>query len=130
MKSTEQQNSPILDAATIWAQAWGAVWENSEDDNARDALNDACKSLYDAICEQNQVGPGVALLRRADSPTEKWQPIETAPKDEVILAGFIDHGFVYRVSDAHWNRTGWFNVGGVSCHWATHWMPLPSSPQH
>jgi hypothetical protein len=58
--------------------------------------------------------------------TDKWQPIETAPKDEMIL-GYADgmmrllffEGGVWKLVGAT-IEANWFE--------ATHWMPLPSPP--
>lgn len=59
----------------------------------------------------------------------EWQPIETAPRDSPVVVALIHDGRVWRVSDARFNRIGWYTVhGGRSCYWATHWMPLPDPP--
>jgi hypothetical protein len=59
-----------------------------------------------------------------------WQPIKTAPRDATpILVGLISDDKVWRASDAKFYGVGFYTIhGGVSCHWATHWMPLPALP--
>lgn len=57
---------------------------------------------------------------------ETWMSIETAPKGPPVIVALISDGRVWRVSDAKFNRIGWYTVhGGQSCHWATHWIPMP-----
>jgi hypothetical protein len=63
----------------------------------------------------------------------KWQPIETAPKDTVVLiCGFSKQG--YYVADAKLiNGTWWLFEPGdndYTCESGdhTHWMPLPPPP--
>jgi len=62
---------------------------------------------------------------------DKWQPIETAPKDEMFI-------WAYR-RDSRWSiGLAYRNVsGGWSCAYgsdaprhATHWCPLPAPPSH
>lgn len=72
-----------------------------------------------------------------------WQPIETAPKDKMIL--------LYRPTAFDWGKVApgkwdaqknhakpkpfwaiWLRIGGTheSRHWEpTHWMPLPEPPK-
>ena len=58
-----------------------------------------------------------------------WQPIETAPKDGTrVLVAMIQDERVWRVSDASFRQIGWYTGGGESCHWRTHWMPMPDPP--
>lgn len=57
-----------------------------------------------------------------------WQPIEMAPRERKtpVLVALIRDGCIYRVSDAEFNGLGFYTkFGGQSCHWATHWAPLP-----
>jgi hypothetical protein len=55
-----------------------------------------------------------------------WQPIATAPAKRLVLVALIDGEVIHRVSDARNSGLGWFTRnGGVSCHWATHWAPMP-----
>lgn len=57
----------------------------------------------------------------------EWQPIETAPKDGMLL-GFYD-GMIRLVL---WD-SGWAVVGRMTDrYWfsPTHWMPLPPPPEN
>jgi len=72
---------------------------------------------------------------------EGWRPIETAPKDNVIL---LSDGILSYVG--YWNDSGadgdrrfpWVlydrdtdsGVNGLMCRDATDWMPLPTPPIH
>lgn len=57
-----------------------------------------------------------------------WQPIQVAPKDgTLIIVALIRDGVVRRVSDAAFQQIGWYTKNGDACHWATHWMPLPTA---
>jgi len=84
-----------------------------------------------------------AVLRSQEPVQAQWQPIETAPKDRLILgyepAGALGSGvqFSESVGIIYWwagdvrNKPGW-NAGtgiasGPRC-FPTHWMPLPSAP--
>ncbi len=56
-----------------------------------------------------------------------WQPIETAPEGETILAA---RGHVMFVTNYCMELDGqkWWNFGRGSRWQPTHWMPLPASP--
>lgn len=64
----------------------------------------------------------------------EWQPIETAPKDRVILLGYEPHWRLEgdrRVYEGRWNeeQSTWTSVNGFLVHsGASHWMPLPAPP--
>ena len=66
--------------------------------------------------------------------SEKWQPIETAPKDgaRVLLCasgGAVWMGHWIGRSGAH-VINGWTRFNCVDIDWnPTHWMPLPSPPE-
>ena len=66
----------------------------------------------------------------------KWQPIETAPKDETLILGFDPNAdcpiYVIRWFSLN-DETGpgyWIEAGGEEYEsWnPTHWMPLPKPP--
>jgi hypothetical protein len=53
----------------------------------------------------------------------EWNPIETAPKGQRVIAYFSDGDILLcHVSD--WRR----DEGDD--YWPTHWMPLPEPPSH
>jgi hypothetical protein len=67
---------------------------------------------------------GVAVWKR--TLTMEWQPIETAPKEELILA--YAGGMMRLVM---WENGGLVQVGAtIEQGWfePTHWMPLPAPP--
>lgn len=59
----------------------------------------------------------------------EWQPIETAPRDEMFIwarpkvRGKWGLGLAYRNVSG-----GWSDAYGAPTHDATHWMPLPAPP--
>jgi hypothetical protein len=81
-----------------------------------------------------------ALLTEQSRQQEAWQPIETAPKDEVRLILFNpdEHG-EYMGSwsvqtGAYYEQLGGWQYDGESvaygnAHQPSHWMPLPAPPQ-
>jgi len=72
-------------------------------------------------------------------PTQRWQPIETAPKDgSAILIWPAESAFTRRKNHfisyvVRWNdlEEGWIEASGEEydrfC--PTHWMPLPEPPK-
>jgi hypothetical protein len=59
--------------------------------------------------------------------TMEWQPIETAPRDDLLL-GYAE-GMMRLVM---WENGGWLQVGAtIEQGWfkPTHWMPLPDPPK-
>lgn len=92
----------------------------------------ACE-LAATMADQLELGIAGATNARG-AAVEKWQPIETAPKDGTAVLGFFPGlvGYVARQDVQPINWSGW--GGGV---WAvngrndssqrpTHWMPLPT----
>ena len=65
---------------------------------------------------------------------EDWQPIETAPKDDTPLIGWLTpprgETGQPRAASIYWELNGrqrgyWFHTDGVTTNWQpTHWMPL------
>jgi DNA-binding XRE family transcriptional regulator len=74
---------------------------------------------------------GVCLCCGEAWPAEKWQPIETAPKDgEAVLLGHSNASF-----SGWWDQRsgGWVDgctdaFDELSHYEPTHWMPLPAPP--
>ena len=69
-----------------------------------------------------------AALRLA---VPEWRPIETAPRDELILVGPTKRMGICVAM--HHSRDGW--VTETTGDWfgiytPTHWMPLPAAPRH
>lgn len=59
----------------------------------------------------------------------QWQPIETAPNKEAVLAARFDGGMFCWATDAKKSNVGfWSTLNGRAVNTPTHWMPLPSAP--
>lgn len=65
-----------------------------------------------------------------------WQPISTAPRDGAVIDLWFAGEWNRRMPDAYWCEAikAWV-VEGRGCSYLdspdiTHWMPLPTSPQH
>lgn len=67
---------------------------------------------------------------------QTWQPIETAPKDGVIVWGWtpyqpqIVRAFVWGVPQGRARFEGWVTAEKrcMPTYAPTHWMPLPAAP--
>ena len=72
---------------------------------------------------------------KPEQASQQWMPIETAPKDLVILLGYEPQPRLEgsrRVYEGRWHEATnkWGSVNGFIVHdEATHWMPLPAAPQ-
>lgn len=53
-----------------------------------------------------------------------WQPIDTAPKDEIVLV-WRDG---YPMLTAYHEECVWMTIGRRHIDPPTHWMPLPAPP--
>ena len=63
-------------------------------------------------------------MSNSKSFDDKWQPIETADKDDGLLLlwdGETSHF-------GQWSRVCWLTENGC-CIEPTHWMPLPEGPK-
>ena len=57
-----------------------------------------------------------------------WQPIETAPKDGMIV--LLDADVPWRIRIGYYNNGKFHSIpqGSMANDQPTHWMPLPSPP--
>jgi hypothetical protein len=63
------------------------------------------------------------------SPVERWQPIETAPKNTTVLVWAVDMGWAASGPVVAWDRgKGWHSQPGCYTLRPTHWQPLPDPP--
>ncbi len=64
---------------------------------------------------------------------DEWKPIDTAPKEGIILLGYLPHPRLdRRVYEGRWHeeQNTWTSVNGFLLHSdATHWQPLPAPPE-
>ncbi len=85
---------------------------NYNQEEANKIINGMRQEYKDTIAELTQE------LKRF-----QWQPIRTAPRDGRELWGFGEgQQFVVNFEDDYWCNVCGFNT--------THWMPLPSPPDH
>lgn len=135
-ENTLLENARLIEACNhTEAQALGLATENA-------ALEARVKKLETALVVwQNAYKTGrneplaqafeysAALSPAQDAPSP-WRPIETAPKDtKSRLVWVPENECIYCVS---WeDETGWVVFGGRHSvpYCATHWMPLPPSPE-
>lgn len=61
------------------------------------------------------------------SKPSRWQPIETAPKDELILL-YAPADKLWTPEKLHYGHDIRVSTTRRWC-WATHWMPLPAAPK-
>jgi len=66
-----------------------------------------------------------------DAAHPKWEPIETAPKNEVMFLGYVPHSSGGYICCFYWNKKlkQWQNNIDGGCDMPTHWMPLPEPPK-
>lgn len=87
----------------------------------RDGLCQRCWRTHPALRE-----PPEPVTPSPSAPAETWQPIDTAPKNKLVLVALIKDDKIWRVSDAKFNGLGWYTRSGEACHWRTHWAFMPS----
>ena len=89
-------------------------------------------AIWMASFAQEHVPPPAA---QPQQEPVRWQPIETAPKDEIVLLGLPLIGNIRegdrRVYEGRWHeeQATWTSVNGfLLLGAATDWMPLPQPP--
>lgn len=97
-----------------------------------DAMASATVGPRARFFSRERVDEIVLLLREAEKHSTEgvggaWQLIDTAPKDDSVLVALIRDGVIWRVSEARHNGVGWYTKSGESCHWRTHWAPMPGT---
>lgn len=92
------------------------------------SLQAEAEAVYEVAEEADNAEKAEAELVTLRTRQARWQPIATAPKDRtLVLVGLVRDGILWRASDAVFQRIGWYTKNGESCHWATHWTPLPAA---
>lgn len=103
--------------------------------NEREAAEYAAKLLREAIAEVFDLVQqrGEEEHKHCDHPGSEWQPIETAPKDVTVVLLYRYRRGSLSWSICYWDaeKSGWVKYDNPDSTFdgATHWMPLPASPQ-
>lgn len=85
--------------------------------------SDALKQLSAGYAEMKGLEPA-----SAPPPGREWQPIETAPKGDVLLLCRRGLDGDWSMHTGYWfGRKGW-TTGAMWLDQMTHWMPLPECP--
>lgn len=82
-----------------------------------------------AVAKDQECRRLTAEIERLRAATQ-WRPIETAPKDELILVGPTKRMGI--CAAMYHSRDGWVTEtcsDWVPIHTPTHWMPLPPAPK-
>lgn len=88
-----------------------------------------------AVCNNDPAGSNPAHRHPNREDDMSWQPIETAPIDEWILAYEPEQiggegSIIYVVHKTQLgSRVGFFDGEGYWQLFPTHWMPLPEPPE-
>lgn len=99
------------------ADEYGWKWSSTRGAFGYCVSDDAAKAAAQADYEDRIL----AAIRIGPAPG--WHPIETAPRDEVVLMAWLYRGeWQYEAGLAGSTRGGWLHGQ------ATHWMPLPAPP--
>lgn len=88
------------------------------------------------LCDETYVAQGSDAYHHACSEMERWQPIETAPKDGTNV--LLINRALNQAAGLWMNSisgVGWYLRSGIrpdvffnSHYGPTHWMPLPAAP--
>ena len=113
----DQEKSIYGSPVSVWMTAEHVAVEsyrNSED--IQDIKIVIAKAIHDAVMAERD---------------KQWQPIETAPHEELVVLGWSEDG-VWKQEIAL-ASAGDRYPNGYSNRWlhgrATHWMPLPAAPK-
>jgi hypothetical protein len=112
---------------------------------ARDVEADERRmQLFDELCKTGEINGHPAgeyfvdavltakhyiLALRLERERREWQPIETAPKDTLVIMALIRRGKLWRVCDGIRSALAWYDQNGDRVFEPTHWMPLPPPPE-
>jgi hypothetical protein len=90
------------------------------------ATNEVQIALEDAASAHEVLA---LLATPAPAAGTTWQPIETAPKDETPILGFVPsyHRGKGGISVILWMEGAWYDGRAFETE-PTHWMPLPAPP--
>lgn len=80
------------------------------------------------LCKDREMTTRETELLAALKAENKWQPIETAPKDEAVFLAWRKHA-THPLMVRYEPSYDWFaNYDGEHVYDLTHWMPLPKPP--
>lgn len=131
--------SDLRQAAQQALEAWDNAVLLAHDDLVQDRMD----SLRTALEQQAEPVATMKMLHTYGDTTppqrkpltDGWQPIETAPKDEIVLLSLPLIGNIRegdrRVYEGRWHeaQATWTSVNGfLLLGAATDWMPLPQPP--
>ena len=90
--------------------------------NAERALRNAIRRAESELGADAPAPPAPSV--GTETP-EAWKPIKNVPDNRLVLLANITGERINRVSDGKSTDIGLFSRNGQSCHWATHWAPMP-----
>lgn len=107
-----------------------SAWTDFLDANPDDVNSPEEYPDHALITFDQRVGIIEAASLEADEPTAAWKPIETAPKDTLVLAWCPKHHLIAmkRHGDRETETWAISPSGRMDCPEPTHWMPLPPPP--
>lgn len=98
----------------------------AEDDDAPICPTD-CADMQMTVGDLRRILTTLTVRTASPSPTEHWQPIESAPKDgsDILISGVGSRRWI---DVGRWYKGGWRNDGFGTISGVTHWQPLPEPP--
>lgn len=92
------------------------------------------KHWHSTMCKDQQASMRIFDFINGSGSLEKWQPIETAPRDGTEILVIDATWFNAKINQSSWKNDkfdkehgGWWD-GFSTCYRPTHWQPLPSPP--